>query len=294
MAQTDDPLQDKKADALKAQRFSMLEDIAKDLAGDVSFPTCFDAALQIRNVLHDPKVSLREIARVVRLEPLVAVKLLRVANSAAHNPSGKLIADVEGALNRIGINLARSVALAVAMDQLLRSKELLDFSQISQGLWLHSIKSAAAARVVARRLTRLNPEDAMLAGLVHDLGAFYMLYRAAQYDELRVRPDTVKYLIIQWHESIGESLLAALGMPEQIIEAVRDHDQKRETIKTPRTLSDVVYLANLIAGGNVEWAQMSDSEDDPAADYQTPTYLELGEEIEAEFADLQGALTGTA
>ena len=57
----------------------------------------------------------------------------------------------------------------------------------------------------------------VLAGLVHDLGAFYMLYRSAQYEELRLRPDTVKYLILQWHESIGVSLLDALGVPEEIV-----------------------------------------------------------------------------
>ncbi len=287
-----DPNGDKKDAALKAQRFKMLEDIAKDLSGDVSFPTCFDAALQIRNVLHDPDVSLREIARVVRLEPLVAVKLLRVANSAAHNPNGKPIADVEAALQRIGLNLARSVALAVAMDQLLRSKELVGFAGISKGLWLHTVQTAAAARVLARRMTRLNPEDAMLAGLVHDLGAFYMLYRATQYDELRIRPDTVKYLIIQWHESIGETLMAALGLPEHIIEGVRDHDQSRPFVQTPRTLSDVVYVANIVAGGIDEWAHLDDAGDNNAGEYRTPEYLALGEEIEAEYAELYGALTG--
>jgi len=293
MPPNEDSLNDKKDEALKAQRFHMLEDIAKDLAGDVCFPTCFDVALRLRNVLHDPNVSLRDIARVVRLEPLVAVKLLRVANSVAHNPSGKQIADVEGALNRIGLNLARSVSLAVAMDQLLKSKELIDFSELSQGLWQHTIETAAAARVLARRLTRVNPEDALLAGLVHDLGAFYMLYRAAQYDELRVRPDTVKYLIIQWHESIGESLLAALGLPEAIVEAVREHDQKRPFVPTPRTLSDVVYVANLLAGGNYEWTHMSDEElGHDLAGYRIPTYLDLQEEIASETEELQSALNG--
>ncbi|HEX5804416.1 MAG TPA: HDOD domain-containing protein [Azospira sp.] len=287
------PNQDKKDEALKAQRFKMLEDIARDLSGDVTFPTCFDAALRIRNVLHDPNVSLREIARVVRLEPLVSVKLLRVANSAAHNPSGKPIADVEAALNRIGLNLARSVALAVAMDQLLHSKSLIAFSDISRGLWIHSLKSAAAARVLARRMTRLNPEDAMLAGLVHDLGAFYMLYRATHYDELCIRPDTVKYLIIQWHESIGETLLTALGLPEQVIEAVRDHDQQRPRIDQPRSLADVVYIANLIGGGIEEWAHLGSEAGEALADYQTPEYLALHDEIAAEYDDLQGALGGT-
>ncbi|MFC5302754.1 HDOD domain-containing protein [Azospira restricta] len=281
---------DKKDEALKAQRFKMLEDIARDLSGDVTFPTCFDAALQIRNVMRDPNVSLPQIAKAVRMEPLVAVKLLRVANSAAYNPAGRQIADVEAALSRVGLNLARSTALAVAMDQLLRSKDLVSFADMSKGLWLHTLKTAAAARVLARRMTRLNAEDALLAGLVHDLGAFYMLYRAAQYDELRCRPDTVRYLIVQWHESIGESLLAALGLPEPIIEAVRDHDQPRVPIERPESLSEVVYVANIIAGGLDEWERLHAGDPEPDGEYQSPAYLALRDEIEADYADLQNAL----
>jgi HD-like signal output (HDOD) protein len=89
---------------------------------------------------------------------------------------------------------------------------------------------------------------------VHDLGAFYMLYRGAQYAEVRERPETLKYLILNWHESIGVSLLNALGLPDEIVEAAIDHDQPRaEPMLAVRTLSDVVYAANALAGGTGEW-----------------------------------------
>ena len=80
----------------------------------------------------------------------------------------------------------------------------------------------------------------MLAGLIHDLGAFYMLYRAAQYDELRRRPDTIKHVIVHWHESIGVSLLNALGLPEEIILATEDHDRKAILLNPPRPLASLV------------------------------------------------------
>lgn len=288
---TTSPTDDKKADALKAQRFKMLEDIATELSGgDVSFPTCFDAALQIRNVLKDPNVSLRAVAKVVSMEPLVVAKLLRIANSVTHNTSGKQVVDVETAMTRLGIETARSVAMAVAMDQLLRSKDLVGFGDLSKDLWTHVLRTAAGARVLAKHHTRFNRDDAMLAGLVHDLGAFYMLYRAAQYEELRIRPDSVRYLIVQWHESIGESLLAALGLPEPIIEAVRDHDQPRVPIERPESLSEVVYVANIIAGGLDEWERLHAGDPEPDGEYQSPAYLALRDEIEADYADLQNAL----
>jgi putative nucleotidyltransferase with HDIG domain len=138
-----------------------------------------------------------------------------------------------------------------------------DYASLTQSLWEHSIKTACAAKVIAKNLTKLNPDEAFLAGLVHDLGAFYMLYRATQYDELRSRPDSVKYLIIQWHESIGVSLLGALGMPEEIVNATVDHDQLRTCPPVVRNLSDVIYIANMLAGGHFEWL-LQDQQDEPA------------------------------
>jgi HD-like signal output (HDOD) protein len=289
---TTSPNDDKKADALKAQRFKMLEDIAKELSGgDVSFPTCFDAALQIRNVLKDANVSLRAVARVVSMEPLVVAKLLRIANSVTHNTSGKQVVDVETAMARLGIETARSVAMAVAMDQLLRSKDLVGFGDFSRDLWTHVLRTAAGARVLARHHTRFNRDDAMLAGLVHDLGAFYMLYRAAQYEELRMRPDSVRYLIVQWHESIGESLMVALGLPEHIIEAVRDHDQPRPPVESLKTLADVVYVANMLAGGLEEWSRSGSLNVEQHPELENPAYIALMGEIEAEYQELSGALS---
>ncbi|MCP5268947.1 MAG: HDOD domain-containing protein [Zoogloeaceae bacterium] len=289
---TTNPQDDKKDAALKAQRFKMLEDIARELSGDdISFPTCFDAALQIRNALRKPEVSLRQIAQSVNMEPLVATKLLRVANSVSHNPGGQKMVDVEAAVGRVGVETARSVAFAVAMDQLLRSKDMVIFGDFSRALWQHTIRTAAAARVIAKHFTRLNRDEAMIAGLVHDLGAFYMLYRAAQYEELRIRPDTVRYLIAQWHESIGETLMNALGLPEHIVDSTHDHDQAREEpVLAPHTLSDVVYVANLLAGGVGEWANIADDAE-PKAELQHPAYQALAEEIEAEFQELLGALS---
>ena len=151
------------------------------------------------------------------------------------------------------------------------------------------LRTAAAARVLAATHTRINREDAMLAGLVHDLGAFYMLYRAARYPELRERPDTARYLILQWHESIGVALLNALGLPEEVVNAAADHDQPRtESPKTLRTLGDAVYLANLLAGAHFEWTGLERQVD--TTDLLEARYAPLREAINAETLALLAAL----
>ena len=253
---------DKKGDALKAQRFQMLADIAKELSGEVIFPTYFDAVLRLRKVLQDPSQSIGGIAAAVSIEPLISAKLLHLANSVAFNPEGREVVDLKSAISRLGVNAVRTAAISMVMSQLMRAKGMAAFAELTHSLWDHSIKTAAAARIIAKTLTRLNPEEAMLAGLIHDLGAFYMLYRATQYEELRHRPDSVKYLIVQWHESIGVSLLNALGMPNEITEATVDHDHLRPTPVSVRTFSEVLYIANMLAGGHFEWL-MQDQPNSP-------------------------------
>jgi HD-like signal output (HDOD) protein len=273
--------QDKTGDALKAQRFEMLADIARELSGDVVFPTYFDALLRLRKTLQDPEVSLATVADAVSLEPLISAKLLHLANSAAFNPGGREFVDLKSAIIRLGLNTVRTAGLSIVMAQLMRAKRMADFAEITHSLWEHSIRSAAAAKIISQQMTRLNSDEAMLAGLIHDLGAFYMLYRATQYDELRHRPDSIKYLIVQWHESIGVSLLNALGIPEEIVEATVDHDHMRATPTTLRNLTDVIYVANMLCGGHFEWLMQDQPECQSEMMQLEETYGHLRPDIEA-------------
>lgn len=284
-----DPQIHKSADELIGQRFNMLEDIAQELAGNISFPVCFDLAIRLRTALRKDSVSFGELTRMIRLEPLLSARLLGLAN-AATGGDGKPVVGVETAIVRLGSDVARDTAVSVSHAQLLRSRNLVVFSDLSESLWAHSLRTAAGARVIARRMTSFDPDEAMTAGLMCDLGAFYMLYRASQYEELRIRPDSARHLIARWQGAIGESLMVALGLPEQIIAAVRDDGVPRTLVSSPRSLNELVFVSRLLAG-------------DPFlpfdADGEVPTvrlemtygpYLALIDEIDHEYQDLRRVL----
>ena len=285
--QADENVADKIGEALNAQRFQMLEDIACELAGEVVFPTSFEAAIRLRKALLNSNLPIPRIARIVSVEPLVAAKLIHLANSVLYSPDGTPARDLQAAISRLGVNMVRTTALAIAMSQLMRSKEMAIFSEFTQALWAHTLKTAAAARILARTQTRINPDEALLAGLVHDLGAFYMLYRAAQYPELRTRPETVKYLIIQWHEGIGVTLLNSLGIPEEIVNASIDHEQPRAVPETIRTLADIVYVGNILAGTHFEWLYQDLDPGAGEAGIVRQKYAALLPEIETETQEMQ-------
>lgn len=247
---------DKSGAALKDQRFQMLEDIACELSGDVVFPTNFDAVVALRKILQNPQLTISDLTHALALDPLISAKLIHRANMS--DLAGMNIVDLHTAIETLGLKTARSCAMSIAMAQLLGAKGMAELSGMADALWEHSIRAAAAARVIAACCTRINPDEAMLAGMIHDLGGFYMLYRAAQYEELRHRPDSIRFLMTEWHESIGIALLNSLGLPEEIIAATEDHDHPRPPPLPPRSLRDIVYIANLLAGSHFELPLLDD------------------------------------
>jgi HD-like signal output (HDOD) protein len=276
--------------------FKVLEDIAKDLSGDqISFPTFLDITFQVRTALKDPNLSIEQLAKLVGAEPLMSTKIIRMSNSVALNPSGREIADVKSAITRVGMEAVRTVSFAVAMEQLLQSKQMKAFEAISSKLWTHTAHVAALCRVLARKVAKINGDEAMFAGLVHDLGVFYLMSRAANFPELVNDKAELYGLLVGWHDQIGHALLSALGSPESVLVAVQEHETDRE-ITDIKSLTDVLYIANKIANRASSWR---DPEFDAGVDtsmlddiFDAETLAEIIEESEEEVQSLKAALGG--
>jgi len=279
-----------------AVTFKILEDIARDLSSDeVSFPTFLDITFQVRTALKNPNLSVDQLAKLVGAEPLMSAKIIRMANSVALNPSGREIADVKSAIVRVGMEAVRTVSFAVAMEQLLKSKQMQAFEGMSRKLWEHTSHVAALCRVLARKIAKINGDEAMFAGLVHDIGVFYLMSRAAGFPELVNDKPELHGLLVGWHDNIGHALLSALGQPESVLTAVQEHEMDRE-IKEIKTLSDVLYVANKIANRVSSWR---DPEIDGAVDtsmlesiLDEGTLKEIIDESEEEVHSLKQALGG--
>jgi HD-like signal output (HDOD) protein len=276
--------------------FKILEDIAKDLSSDeITFPTFLDITFQVRTALKDPNLSVEQLARLIGAEPLMSTKIIRMSNSVALNPSGREVADVKSAIVRVGMEAVRTVSFAVAMEQLLKSKQMHAFEDISKRLWVHTSHVAALCRVLARKVAKINGDEAMFAGLVHDLGVFYLMSRAANFPEIVNDKAELHGLLVGWHDNIGHALLSALGSPESVLEAVQEHEIDRE-ITEVKTLSDVLYVANKIANRTSSWR---DPELDAAVDtsmleeiFEADVLAEIIEESQEEVQSLKAALGG--
>ena len=106
-----------------------------------------------------------------------------MANSAALNATGKAVTDLRTAINRMGNEMVRSASVAFAMSQLRYNEKLGAIKSDLDDLWERSMLGAAFALVLARKCTKINPEEAMLTGMMHAISKLYVLIRAVD------RPD---------------------------------------------------------------------------------------------------------
>jgi len=227
--------------------YAFLQALAADLSsGQISFPTFTGATIRVRTALADPQIDAERLAHVISAEPLLPARLIHIANSVAMNPGGKPVSDVRSALVRVGHDVVRSTAVALAMEQLRAAKDVQAFHEQAEWTWRHSLEVAAIAYVLTKKLSRLNPDEALFAGVVHDIGRFYLLSRAAAHADLAGDPGELDGLIQEWHPSIGQAVLHEFGLSEATLRAVAEHEHHVPTLP-PRQLVDIVTLANRVA-----------------------------------------------
>jgi HD-like signal output (HDOD) protein len=235
--------------------FEFIRSLATELSGGrIDLPSFPEIAVRVRRILSDPKSHVEQVVRVVGSEPALAARLLRIANSAALNRSGKTVTDLRTAISRIGYNMVRSASISFAMAQIRNSNKLAGLENHLQALWKRSTVVAAYAYVLARSRSRVNPDEAMLTGMMHAIGELYVLTRAAAHPELFTGEATLDQIIREWHPSIGKAILENWDFPENMCRAVGEQqDLDRAEPENP-DLSDVVAIAVLMAthGEDVE------------------------------------------
>jgi HD-like signal output (HDOD) protein len=234
------------ANANKAA-FEFVQVLAQELStGKVELPSFPDIALKVRKVLADENVNLDVVVRVVGSEPALAARLLQVANSAAVNGTGTPVTDLRKAVQRIGLNMVRSAAMAFAMAQMKKASELKGLEAPLAALWQRCTGVAAMSHVVARRLTKVNPDSALLAGLLHGVGELYILTRAHKHPALFSDRPAYEQIVRDWHVSVAKALLENWEISEDIVKAISEFEDLDRGHTGPADLSDVLTVAHLM------------------------------------------------
>jgi HD-like signal output (HDOD) protein len=228
--------------------FEFVRSLAGELSsGKIDLPSFPEIATRVRQVLQDPKSSIDQVVRLVGSEPALAARLMRVSNASAFNRSGKQVTDLRTAINRIGYSMVRSAAMAFAMSQLRRGAKLERLQSRLDQLWQISTQVAALAYVLARTCSKVNPDEALLTGMMHGIGKLYIMTRAAQHPELFVDNETLDEICASWHASIGKAILENWEFSDLMANAVGEQDDFSREEEVEPDLRDVIAIAILMA-----------------------------------------------
>ena len=208
---------------------------------------------KLLTVMNDPRSSLDDVTRVLSSDQALAGKVLKLVNSPFYGMSGE-VATISRAVLVMGYSGLRSVAtgfgVATALAKLGGKRTLADF-------WSHSLATAAGGQVFAesRRDTAPDPEEAFVAGLLHDVGhvvlasavpeayAEAQAAAAGQADPLQAE----RTVMTMDHTQVGQKLLQYWKLPEALQDAARRHHSIEICGGDSQPLTTMVAIGDTLA-----------------------------------------------
>ncbi len=220
-----------------------LQELLSDLENNrLVLPTLPEVALKVRDAVDDDDATLDRITAVIATDAALSARLIQVANSPLMRAT-QLIDSLEMAVNRLGMKLIRDMAISMVMEQMFQATSDVTDRKL-RAIWEHSTGVAAISHALAGVYTQLPPEQAMLAGLVHEIGALPILTKAEAYPQLLEDEAELNHIIDKLHTRIGEAILQAWNFPPELVKVAAQHEEiYRDSEQVD--LVDVVIVANL-------------------------------------------------
>jgi len=221
-----------------------VNELVQDLeSGHLQLPTLPEVALRVRDVVDDENASASQIADIIGQDAALSARLLQVANSPLYRGRQE-IDRLSMVISRLGNKLVRNLVTSQVMKQMFQAtNDMVD--QRLRAVWEHSVQVAAIARALAGQTPGVEPDQAMLGGLLHDIGTLPILYRAEERDDLLDTPGLLDHLIESLHTRIGGAILKHWKFPDALVAVAAEHEDLVRDHSGPADLVDVVQVANL-------------------------------------------------
>ncbi|MGD8912811.1 MAG: HDOD domain-containing protein [Candidatus Thiodiazotropha sp.] len=211
--------------------------------GKVELPSLPDVAIRIAKVINDSNTDSHDIARVVQADPTVAARIVSVVNSAAYRGKSP-IDNLPDAVSRLGRNVTHHLVISFVLSKLFRSRSPMLKQRLFQ-LWQHSAYVAALCHELARVTPGLEPAQAMLCGLLHDIGALAIIGAARNKPELLENPQLLELLLNNLKAEVGAMVLKKWEFPDFIVQvALHGEEWMRDKHHDPDYV-DLLLVAQL-------------------------------------------------
>ncbi len=224
-------------------RIAVPADLLQRADGVGMFPAM---AAQIEQIASDPKASAADLARAIEKDPILAARLLKLSNAPGF-AARRTVTTLKDAIALLGFRTTRDLAIAMCIGGKAERA-----SPEARAVWKHSLRVGAANRLLARHVRRCNPSQALIAGILHDVGALVMCQLDRRYARMSAKfedgsPELMeaeKALYGVDHAALGAGLMLKWQLPEEFVDVAAQHHTRSNVI-----LVVVSQLAELISEG---------------------------------------------
>ena len=233
--------------------------VAEAIQGISHIATLPETTLKIIELVEDPASTAQDLHKVVSYDPALSTRILKVVNSAFYGLPGQ-IGSINRAIVLLGLNAVKNIAIAASLAKLFRGGDLCPQFN-AKDLWRHSVATAVAAKLIADKLRLGLPDEAFLAGLLHDIGIVVEM----QYDRQKLI-DVVSGLDVDaegaphqnmldaelrvfgaTHQDFGQALCEKWKFPQAFRFITGRHHDPMSLGEEQRTLTAVVFVADRLA-----------------------------------------------
>jgi HD-like signal output (HDOD) protein len=206
--------------------------IYEDLnTGRLLLPSLPHVAVRIGEAVNNEDSDARRVAALIETDPAIAVKIVKAANSARYGGVSQ-VATVAEAVARLGMQNTQVMVITFALRELFRTRSR-PLEKRMLALWEHSRRIAAMTQVLAEKVGGLNVHEALLAGLVHDIGVLAVIGYARDFPDVVAHDDALDASIQALRSQLGGMILSKWQLPGELVTAAkeaenwyRDHDGK--------------------------------------------------------------------
>lgn len=222
--------------------------LVRELAdGDLPLPPMPAQALKIQRMIDDINVSIDQIVAAVSSDPALVAQLIKGANSSLYADKPRTDS-VQSAVSRLGFKFLRNLVVAATMNGMDVARRPAVRAYLDR-FWEHSREVAAISHFLAKNLRRMDPNQAALVGLVHDIGTIPICVQAEKLLGDGANAETLDALCREHRTRIGSRLLSSWEFQPYIVEAIAAHeDFHREAGEENTACTDILTVANQLSG----------------------------------------------
>jgi HD-like signal output (HDOD) protein len=214
-------------------------------SADTAIPMLPAMASHVVDLALDPEVSATRITNVVSKDPVLATRVIQLANSAFSAPATE-ITSIGEAVVRMGTGPVRNVVTAACLSSLAADPRI--YGKHGRDHIDHSIGTAYLAWLLADRANE-SPDEAFLYGLLHDIGKLVILKLARDcknFDIAAPSDDDTAVVLAEMHGPIGGHVLKQWGMPKSLHDPIVCHHDVDGASERPAAAM-VAYVANRLS-----------------------------------------------